>query len=260
MFEKSRKKGVKMIRNQLKKFEKSEKGVHSSRAEWKETKELVKSIISTTKTDYGIGLYFRELNYSFSITDNVATDVIKTFKNNDCFIIDSPNYPLGIGEEETRRTDGKVTGRKSSAEPESGPSIVFFQMPNGMVATTVYPCTSKVAKYQDDYIVYKIYRSPSKISEKEIRRILNFLFDYWRLTTCLNRDFYFSHPILKFRIWLKKGNIKTLLKIVLGYIPKVGKYLKAGINSATNENEAENSESIGEDASDENTSFSPVIV
>ena len=236
-----------MIKNQLKKFEKSEKGVHVARTEWDKTKKLVQNIISTTKTDSGIQLYFREINYSFSITNNTINDVIKTFKNKDCFIIDSPNYPLGIGEDEIRRTDGKVTGKKTSLEPENGPSIVFFQMPNGMVAITVYPCTSKVAKYEDDYIVYKIYRSPSKISEKEVRKILDFLFDYWRLTTCLNRDFFFSHPILKFRIWLMKGNIKTLIKAIVGYIPKVGKYLKAAVSEVTKDNTADSSEEVSDD-------------
>lgn len=43
-----------MIKNQLKKFEKSEKGVHVARTEWDKTKKLVQNIISTTKTDYGI--------------------------------------------------------------------------------------------------------------------------------------------------------------------------------------------------------------
>lgn len=236
-----------MIKNQLKKFEKSEKDVHLARTKWDGTKKLVQKIISTTETDYGIRLYFREINYSLSMVNNTVIDVIKTFKNNDCFIIDSPNYPLGIGEDEIQRTDGKVTGKKTSLEPENGPSIVFFQMPNGMVATTVYPCTSKVAKYEDDYIVYKIYRSPSKISEKEVRKILDFLFDYWRLTTCLNRDFFFSHPILKFRIWLMKGNIKTLIKAILGYIPKVGKYLKAAVSEVSKDNMADSSEEISDD-------------
>ena len=38
-----------MIKNQLKKFEKSEKGVHVARTEWDKTKKLVQNIISTTK-------------------------------------------------------------------------------------------------------------------------------------------------------------------------------------------------------------------
>lgn len=249
-----------MIKNQLKKFEKNEKGVHVARTEWDKTKKLVQNIISTTKTDYGIQLYFREINYSFSITNNTINDVIKTFKNKDCFIIDSPNYPLGIGEDEIRRKDGKVTEKKTSLEPENGPSIVFSQMPNGMVATIVYPCTSKVAKYEDVYIVYKIYRSPIKISEKEIRKILSFLFDYWRLTSCLNRDFFFSHPILKFRIWLMKGNIKTLIKAIVGYIPKVGKFLKAAVSEVTKDNTADSSEEVSDDIPKNVPSMAPVNV
>lgn len=249
-----------MIKNQLKKFEKNEKGVHVARTEWDKTKKLVQNIISTTEKDYGIRLYFREINYSLKMTNNAVIDVIKTFKNKDCFIIDSPHYPLGIGEDEIRRTDGKVTGKRSSTEPENGPSIVFFQMPNGMVAITVYPCTSKVAKYEDDYIVYKIYRSPSKISEKEVRKILDFLFDYWRHTTCLNRDFFFSHPILKFRIWLMKGNIKPLIKAIVGYIPKVGKYLKAAVSEVTKDNTADSSEEVSDDIPKNVPSMAPVNV
>ena len=133
-------------------------------------------------------------------------------------------------------------------------------MPNGMVAITVYPCTSKVAKYEDDYIVYKIYRSPSKISEKEVRKILVFLFDYWRLTTCLNRDFFFSHPILKFRIWLMKGNIKTLIKAIVGYIPKVGKYLKAAVSEVTKDNTTDSSEEVSDDILKNVPSMAPVNV
>ena len=86
----------------------------------------------------------------------------------------------------------------------------------------MYSCKSEVFNFEDDYIVYGIYKSPEKITERRMKRIIKFYFKFMYITSIVGKSSIYDRLLIsfvklrgKFDL-LKFGN--SVLKIFKGLL------------------------------------------
>jgi hypothetical protein len=135
------------------------------------------------------------------------------------------NHPVGILKNEHDITTGKIIKRELIIE--IGGTLLFTQGPRGEVVVVIYPCKSALIKFEDEHLVYKIYRNPSKISDKHLIKIVKYYFKYIYITSYIGESNIFDRLMI---LWIKFraefdilkfgkkifGVIKTTIELISG--------------------------------------------
>jgi hypothetical protein len=108
------------------------------------------------------------------------------------------NHPVGI----IKNEQNPVTGNTKRMEflVENGGTLLFTQGPRGEVVILIYPCKSDVIKFEDEHLVFKIFKSPCSISNKELIKIIKFYFSYVYFTSYIGKANIFDRLRI---MWIK---------------------------------------------------------
>jgi len=210
----------KFVKKQNKKFIKGFEQKNDYRKQWSSLEKRINKIYSPLleelKNDFHFEFFYLKSRKDFtSNKSNTNQNFIQFFMG---------NHMVGILNEERDNVSGKI---KSNLITESGGALLFSQGPQGEVLVAVYPCKSDVFKYEDDHIVYKIYKNPCRITEEKLIKIVKFYFRFMYMSSYVgNINIFDRLKILwiKFRVGfdiLKFGKsifgaLKASIEIVSG--------------------------------------------
>ena len=90
--------------------------------------------------------------------------------------------------------------RKGRMVFERGCALHLCQLPTGEVIATFYPYQSALLKSPKNYYVYKVYSSPSKITDADIQWLVRIMFSLARSSSFARKMTFFDYYILW---WLK---------------------------------------------------------
>jgi hypothetical protein len=120
---------------------------------------------------------------------------------------------------------GKTAKEKSIIEERGGLSIA--QLTSGQVSIIMFPSSSELRKYGDDFIIYKIYKRPSNVKDKDIWNAIKFMFKFSLQTSYVSQ----ISPSWPDRIIIFYHKIKSkmyayaieefIIKIMFGLLKKV---------------------------------------
>lgn len=107
---------------------------------------------------------------------------------------------------------------------EDSGCLSIVQAPNGMVFFILYPCKSKVLRWNDEYIIYKRYKNPKDIGYVELKEAVEFYLKFMLFTSfCSEPNFLERIKLgyMKFKFtehWGKmfKG-VGTIAKLSMGF-------------------------------------------
>ncbi|MCD5988484.1 hypothetical protein KDX30_11280 [Pseudomonas sp. CDFA 553] len=102
----------------------------------------------------------------------------------------------------------KAEERKGKAKPlfESGAALWFNQAPSGLVTVFMAPYGSDNLKMNEDNIVLGMYKSPAKITDKEIRKLFSKFFKYLSITSAHHQQTFSEYA---WRLWLIYRDVRT---------------------------------------------------
>jgi hypothetical protein len=135
------------------------------------------------------------------------------------------NHLVGIVKNEQNPITSKT--KRMEFIIENGGTLLFTQGPRGEVMIVIYPCKTDVIKYEDEHLVYKIYKNPSSISDRQLIKIIKFYFRYVYFTSYIGNANIFDRLrvlLINFRVGfdiLKFGKkifeaAKTSIEIISG--------------------------------------------
>ncbi|WP_122222637.1 hypothetical protein [Pseudomonas syringae group genomosp. 3] len=102
----------------------------------------------------------------------------------------------------------KVEERKGKAKPlfEGNAALWFNQAPSGMVTVFMAPYGSDNLRMTEDNIVLGMYRSPAKVSDREIRKLFSKFFKYLSITSTHHQQAFSEYV---WRLWLIYKDVRT---------------------------------------------------
>lgn len=196
------------------KFKKGFERVIENRERWKNLKLRV-------------GLYYdpllKELNEHFKYEFFYLSFSEDYFEENESlnqnFIqLSMGSHPVGIISS-IKNAENK---KQSSIVTEKGGTLSFSQGPQGEVMVLIYSCQSDVFKYEDDYLVYGIYKTPEKITELKMKRIIKFYFKFMYITSIVGHATIYDRLLIGFVKMRGKFDLlkfgSTVLKIFKGLL------------------------------------------
>jgi hypothetical protein len=211
----------KFVKSQNMKFIKGFELINNTRGQWTDFENRVKStyqpLIDELKENFKFEYFYlhtrKELTHE---SNNTNQNFIQFYMG---------NHPVGVVKNEHNPETGKI--KKIEFLVENGGTLLFTQSPRGEVIVLIYPCKSDVIKYDDEHLVYKIFKNPCGISTKHLTRIIKFYFNYVYITSYLGKANIFNRlriMWIKFRVGfdiLKFGKAifeatKTSVEIISG--------------------------------------------
>ncbi|WP_122439446.1 hypothetical protein [Pseudomonas viridiflava] len=102
----------------------------------------------------------------------------------------------------------KVEDRMGKVKPlfEGDAALWFNQAPSGMVTVFMAPYGSDNMKMNEDNIVLGMYRSPAKITDREIRKLFSKFFKYLSITSAHHQQAFSEYA---WRLWLIYKDVRT---------------------------------------------------
>lgn len=110
---------------------------------------------------------------------------------------------------------------------EKGCALHFSQNIFGYVACILYPFYSDFHEPNEKYYIYKMFKKPSDINKKELKKAVELMFLYAQTSSMVGYpDFYDHFRITMFKIVsiAKKINYSQLIKPTLGIIKEIVKH------------------------------------
>ncbi|MFV9482259.1 hypothetical protein ACNI3T_00400 [Christiangramia sp. ASW11-125] len=171
---------IKFAKEQNIKFQEGIKRVEENRKKWENLKLRVEAYYKPLLKELKEHFKFEFFYLSFS-EDYLEK---KQSLNQNFIQISMGSHPVGII---SNIKDAK-TNEKSGIISEKGGTLSFSQGPQGEVMVLIYSCKSEVFKFEDDYIVYGIYKSPEKITKNRMSRIIKFYFKFMYITSIVGKS------------------------------------------------------------------------
>ena len=163
-----------LIEKQRKLYTSHMKSVEDRRQDWISFSERAKKIFKQILSEFDKQPFFDTL-----YIDEGSFPLIER-KNQNTITLRFGNHPTGIGTTEYY-TDGKLKSGK--AEIERGGALHYSQSPNGQIVCIIYGCKSELIKPKDEWFIFKRYKSPKDINEKELLKATIAFFWYTRITS-----------------------------------------------------------------------------
>lgn len=190
-------------------YQNGHKKVVSRRNEWADFQdravELLKRIADTTNELANAGKYYE---FAYVVTAEQLTN--RTHTNRGVIQFHLGQHPVwGVSTTQTDVETRKVT---SSGFVEKSGCLSIIQNPNGEVFFIIYPSSSDLVKWKDDYIVIKHFSTPSKIKYNHVKEAVEFYLRYTQITS------YNCKP----NLWdnIKMSWVKFHFTDLLKFIPK----------------------------------------
>jgi hypothetical protein len=166
-----------IIRNLNKRFYDRREEVRLNRLEWEPLHGRVSHIFDKTIEQCKRHNFYETLYTIDSKNHNSINEILKKISNSksDDKIYDNLNFiqlnhgfaPMGI-------IEGNSHMKRHIIENKGGISIV--QYPSSKVSIIIYPSSSELIRYREKYIIYKLYRKPSHVKDKDIWNAIKFMF------------------------------------------------------------------------------------
>ncbi len=156
---------VKLLKKESAKFRKGWKRVSNRRKAWKDFED------KAINTFDSICLEARNQN----LFENLYVDSSKNRASSN----DSPPpfVTLLWGRHPTGQTDFREES-KGKLVAEGGCALHYSQFPSGEVGVVFYPFKSELSEPNKKYYVYKLFSTPSKISDKDLYNHIKLMFSY----------------------------------------------------------------------------------
>lgn len=181
---------TKFSKKQNSKFQRGIERVEENRKRWADLKLRVKRYYQPLLDELKEHFKFEFFYLSFS--EDYFTQ--EQSLNQNFIQISMGSHPVGIisniKNAENNTTLNIIT--------EKGGTLSFSQGPQGEVMVLMYSCKSDVFKFEDDYIVYGIYRSPEKITKRRMERIIKFYFKFMYITSIVGHTNTYDRLIIIF--------------------------------------------------------------
>lgn len=102
----------------------------------------------------------------------------------------------------------KVEKRKGKAKPlfESDAALWFNQAPSGLVTVFMAPYGSDNWRMNEDNIVLGVYKSPAKITDREIGKLFSKFFKYLSITSTHHQQGFSEYA---WRLWLIYRDVRS---------------------------------------------------
>ena len=210
----------KFVKKQKELFLNGFERVNRNRHEWQNFNDRVKATYNPLLSEL-------KLHFQFDFFYLIETKDIphKKEKENQNFItLYMGSHPTGIVT--TKVKEDKSFSTELSVE--KGGQLVFSQGPQGEVLVLMYACRSDEFKFHDDYIVYKIYASPLKITRRTLHRIVRFYFRFIYVSSYLGQVNSIDRIRIAYIKWRSKFDILKVGKSTFDVIKSVIE-LKSGL-------------------------------
>lgn len=196
------------------KFKKGAHRVDENRKRWENLKLRVKiyynPLLKELKEHFELEFFYLSFSEDyFNKNESLNQNFIQ---------ISMGSHPVGI----ISKIKNAESKNNSTLITEKGGTLSFSQGPQGEVMVLVYSCQSDVFKYEDDYIVYGIYKSPEKITERRMKRIIKFYFKFMYVTSIVGNSNTFDRLYINFVKMRGKFDLlkfgSSILKIFKGLL------------------------------------------
>jgi len=167
-----------LIKKQRKLYTSHMKSVEDCRQDWISFSERANKIFKQILSEFDKQPFFDTL-----YIDEGSFPLIER-NNQNTITLRFGNHPTGIGTTEYY-PDGKLKSGK--AEIERGGALHYSQSPNGQIVCFIYGCKSELIKPKDEWFIFKRYKSPKEINEKELLKATRAFFWYTRITSFITR-------------------------------------------------------------------------
>tara|TARA_B100000949_G_C14262701_1_gene443574 strand:- start:471 stop:1130 length:660 start_codon:yes stop_codon:yes gene_type:complete len=205
---------TKFAQEQNAKFKKGAERVDENRKRWENLKLRVgiyyEPLLAKLKEHFEFEFFYLSFSEDyFNKSESLNQNFIQ---------ISMGSHPVGI----ISKIQNSESNKNSTLISEKGGTLSFSQGPQGEVMVLMYSCKSEVFNFEDDYIVYGIYKSPEKITERRMKRIIKFYFKFMYITSIVGKSSIYDRLLIsfvklrgKFDL-LKFGN--SVLKIFKGLL------------------------------------------
>jgi len=163
-----------LIQKQRRIYREHINAVDECREEWTTFSERAKKFFQGITSEFEKDPFFDNL-----YIDEGTIPLIER-KNQNTICLRFGSHPTGISVTEYYH-DGKIKSGK--AELERGGALFYSQSPSGQVVCIIYGSKSELIKPKDEYFVFKRYKKPSQIDDKQLVKATRVFFWYTRITS-----------------------------------------------------------------------------